>query len=407
MLYVRVLFEDSELLRCHPSVEDVGLKNVTDDELIEILESFNLNNVLFEKMYFSDYNLTDQEFYVLVNQLNYIGNKYLRDILTFIKYKGIKFDNLIADIEKIYNEIFVTECFSLLQKFIICNNIYIVKYIYNNFVCILSDDDLEIICQYGDLNIINYFISLNYNLTSDICLCSAATNNNQEILFYLLNFVDYNNLKIKGKVFSRVIWKHHFELSKYLICKDKSFLDYAIKLAMSENFTEFILYLLEIGGDVTLLSTSILGPILEKNDTKSLEILINYKFNIKLYDGKHLFEVVKNDNYHLMNFLFENCPNIQHSYKIMAYTQAVISGNLNMMKFLLNHGINIEYSCKEDLKISCELNHPEICEFLLNNCSFSQLTKNKELTVATKKQHTNIINLLLKYGANQCPIINS
>src|SRR5258708_6058147 len=112
MVFIVDLINDSVVLH---TMEDFN--ETTPQELYEKYGEaylYNITNSLItdyrklKKIYKGDYNFTDKDLLVLLNQLNFIDNKYLVDIIVLAKY--INSDpffiesNFNEDLLKIYRE---------------------------------------------------------------------------------------------------------------------------------------------------------------------------------------------------------------------------------------------------------------------------------------------------------------
>ena len=103
----RDFIEDSSVLKDYPDFSNENYKNLSQEEIMSHLEKFNLSLNLIEKLYTHDYSFTDEEFVNLINQLNFIDNRYLEDIisLAFCRQSNFIKSNLVPDLLEIYNKI--------------------------------------------------------------------------------------------------------------------------------------------------------------------------------------------------------------------------------------------------------------------------------------------------------------
>src|SRR5260370_4748109 len=106
MVFIIDLIKDSNVLN---SLEDFN--EMTPEEcynkygekyLYNIISNFFIDYTNLEKMYSGDYNFTNEDLLSLINQLSYINNKHLVEIIVFAKYKKSKLieDNLNEDLSK-------------------------------------------------------------------------------------------------------------------------------------------------------------------------------------------------------------------------------------------------------------------------------------------------------------------
>src|SRR5260221_11633944 len=134
MIFIIDLINDSVVLK---NMEDFN--EITPEEYYErdgagclhtLIGNFIMDYEKLKKMYEGDYDFTDNELLILLDQLNYIDNKWLMDMIIFSKYKKSKIieDNLNEDLSKIYTKSIVDE--DIFREFIKRKNISILKWLH-------------------------------------------------------------------------------------------------------------------------------------------------------------------------------------------------------------------------------------------------------------------------------------
>ena len=128
------IINDSEYLlsfTCLNSKLDITETSTLDDD--EIFRLLPFSPDLIFKFYNSELPTTDYELLILINNLSFIGNKYLNDILLFVKYRNSKYfeEKLNEDLLKIYGN-FVIQNDHKLTTFVKKGNFYICQWILNN-----------------------------------------------------------------------------------------------------------------------------------------------------------------------------------------------------------------------------------------------------------------------------------
>lgn len=95
------IYRDSAFLQI---IEDPP---TNDEEAYALLESTQVNAENIYKMYDSNLDFTNQELLQLIGDLNFLDNKYLNDVLAYVKYKDFIFfdQNLIENLVEPYEDI--------------------------------------------------------------------------------------------------------------------------------------------------------------------------------------------------------------------------------------------------------------------------------------------------------------
>ncbi len=114
---------------------------------------------------------------------------------------------------------------------------------------------------------------------------------------------------------------------------------------------------------------------------------------------QRLIEAVKNNNYTKIVRLF-NIQNINQEIKDKALIEASIKGNLNIVNFLLKKGANIH--ANNDLAIikASEYGHLNIVEFLVENGANIHANNDSVLMTAAYRGHLNIVKYLVSFEIN-------
>src|SRR5258708_6638671 len=136
MVFIVDLINDSVVLRNIEDFKELTPEEYYDEDgtgflrLRSIIGEFVTDYSKLEMMYEGNYDFTDDELLILINQLNYIDNKYLIDVIIFAKYRESELIeiSLNEDLSKIYNEYMIGG--EIFTEFIGRKNIGILKWIY-------------------------------------------------------------------------------------------------------------------------------------------------------------------------------------------------------------------------------------------------------------------------------------
>src|SRR5258708_7468049 len=219
------------------------------------------------RMYVGNYDFTNEDLLFLINQLNFIDNKYLIDMIIFAKYNESEFIsiNLNSDLLRIYREEVDKNIF---WEFIERKNINILKWIYKNYKTAFSEEILKYCCQFGNI-IINkemlkycckfgnveiweWLLSLCGRINEEDFLIISAMFGNIEMLKYFLNkgtdlhFNDDESLRLAAK-------NGHTEIVRLLLDRKANIHaddDYALRLSILYNHIKIVKLLLDRGADM-------------------------------------------------------------------------------------------------------------------------------------------------------------
>ena len=181
----------SEIIKDSKLFDNIELEEELSDILME-----KINNKQLERFYLHKLNFLKDEITELIEVMNYLDNKYLNEVLYLAKY--YEYNIFIEDIylQKNYNEI-INEEIEMINYFIFNNYNHIIKYLISTEIIDIHDKEyytFKIACEYGNLEIVQYFISLekthgkiDIHDDGDYAFLVACENNKIDIAQFLLS----------------------------------------------------------------------------------------------------------------------------------------------------------------------------------------------------------------------------
>lgn len=164
---------------------------------------------------------------------------------------------------------------------------------------------------------------------------------------------------------------------------------------------------------------------------ESVKYLIEAKADIHLYDDECLKVAVQEGHYEVAKLLIENganihadddycmrCASLHEHYEILALLldhgafmdcspennsaliEAVICGNLRMVKFLHSYGADIHADNDFALGMACSQGHIEIAKYFLDNGADIHTTHDSPVQIACQNGHKELARFLIDMGAN-------
>ncbi|WP_341751923.1 ankyrin repeat domain-containing protein [Candidatus Tisiphia endosymbiont of Piscicola geometra] len=224
--------------------------------------------------------------------------------------------------------------------------------------------------------LLGYYIDVNARNSSGNTLLHVATQNNQKsIVKLLLNIgADVNAKRTSGET--------------------------SLHIAVKSNSNEIVELLLNGGADVNIafLHNSPLYTAISNNSTEIVELLLT---KLQTVTKEELFKAVKNDNTQIVQLLLPKITNIDiNAINYSGRTELHIAssdGNINMVKFLLQHQANPntkDNRQKTPLESAIYHGHLNIVKLLFDYKAHDDLTH--LLVTAVVNDHNEIVKFLLE-----------
>src|SRR5260221_9461896 len=384
MVFIIDLINDSVLLSSMEDFNEFSPQELYEKYGEEYL--YNITNILIkdytklEKIYNDDYNFTDEELWTLIDQLSYIDNKYLIDMIVFSKYKRSEFikNNLNEDLSKIYNECGADD--SIFKEFIKRKNISILKYINKIYNIQVDENLLNHCCKVGNLEIFKW-LSLLYleKIYNNYFLIPSSASGNIEIVKYLLD----NGTNIHHK-------------------RDK-----ALIIASRFGHTETVKLLLDKGANIHAINDCALKRAAENNFIKTVKLLLDRGANIhKTHDNENLSNYdnalslsCQNGHTDIVRLLLDKGENIRN-VRDWSISQVFRDNHVETVKLLFDRGIAIHIDCFYFLIISIEKSNIEMVKLLIDGGVDINKDDDFALRVAVHYSNMEIIKLIIDKGGN-------
>jgi ankyrin repeat protein len=291
-------------------------------------------------------------------------------------------------------------------------------------------------------NVKNFYIDKNPNPFEKSLLYYAITNDNLDVLEYLLDFIDINyvennrkenllhlaslynaknivkflitkidlNKKDKYNLTALHIAsiKNNHEIVEILLNKglnyklkdsySKTALDYAKEKKFDETINAFNRYF-----DAINKKNLLFLEVVKSNDTQKILNLINGGVNIHIKDAKGLnalYYAVKNSNFEVSKILLNKNIDMDitdsNGYNLIYF--AIKNNNIKLAKTLLEYGsdINSNYNKKTLLEVALENPYIETIKFLVNNkIVINSKLSDGQLTLEKLLNNSNIFEYML------------
>lgn len=284
------------------------------------------------------------------------------------------------------------------------NHLEIVKYLIENDANIHNDDgwwDLpSIAARYNYLEMLKYFVEeLHMNIEDGYALSCACHGSNLDIIKYLVEHGAIKNNDKYDIVLESCKMNNNFEITKYLIEKGFPINNKAIIMASSSGYLNIVKLLIENGADVhvennmAVRKASFCGKLdVVKYLVEQCGANINAS-SCEYYLGcedlapylygdaicyassyKHT-EIVGGDvvkrcghSHEVVKYLVEKCGANVHSHNETPIRNAIVSGNLDVVKFLIENGAKIHPWDHSQANISVIFNDLDVAKYLVENC---------------------------------------
>ena len=414
--------------------DSVFLKNMcetySDDEYLEIIETLptDYNLVVLLKMYTKNYDFNETEFIILIEQLNYLDNKYLDDILVLAKLQKSRYieNNLQEDVLIKYHDLIVDTPF---ETFLARDNLDILIWIkekenitigHLTFIHACKYSNIKVIswlysfqtinskrtefswtaARYGNLDAMYFLILHGLEIKNNSILLELASENGQtDVVIFLLQYVTDRkkiNSSLNGAIISGTLslvkYFIDFMLGKNIEIKIET---ESIKLAVENGYSEVCKYL-----------TDYITPFLLKVMLKIIvlaRVNLNFKINLDLVE----LILVKYNNISL-EFLQTALHNKDlELFKLLLNYETPISLNLNSLFIVKNYtsivasfiNILISYNMSYKLINAATLNyHFEYVKYIYDN-SPKKPNLDKALEMACNSNNIVVVRYLIGKGA--------
>lgn len=129
-----------------------------------------------------------------------------------------------------------------------------------------------------------------------------------------------------------------------------------------------------------------------------IKFLIEFGADIHTEDNIVLRSACKFGRFNVIQFFVERGTDIHKFNEGLFF--ACKHAHINIVKFLVEHGVDIHVDNDIALKVACKLGNYRIVKFIIEKGVDIHAENERFLRIACKNGHTNIVELLVKHGAN-------
>lgn len=217
----------------------------------------------------------------------------------------------------------------ILYRSVFFNNLNIIKYICDTYYNHADYVDILILaCEYGYLDIVKYITKLDVDIhtNNDEAICMASYHGHLEIVMYLTKIGANINADIL-KPLRNACTLDHIDIVRYLIGQG-AILDYngcgsrymekPFSLACSNKHIEIVQFLIEYDINKIDLTDALVNTCISGN-VDIIKILVDYGADIYICDERPLCEACASDNIDVVKYLLEiyNGKNYSNDINIM------------------------------------------------------------------------------------------
>ena len=302
-------------------------------------------------------------------------------------------------------------------------NVYI-DYNYNN--------DLNLACEYGNLEIVKYFIEKGADIHNqhNQALRIASEHGHVDVVKYLVeNKTDmqsgdnYNIVlfsKIDGKISEIRNYANrgshndyeaaltiaakggHIDVVKYFMENwdkiNKYYYNRVLQIAIEYDHSAVAKYLIEKGANMYN-NNGILKITAAHGRLDIIKYLAEKETNVFDCGGDVLTHACRNEHWEVIRFLVENGANI-HADNDCVLKWAAGSGQLDMVQNLLKRDTFALTSCNSALMLACYNGHLEVVQLLVENGADINAEDHLALRWASRGKHHAIVKYLVEKGAD-------
>lgn len=192
----------------------------------------------------------------------------------------------------------------------------------------------------------------------------------------------------------------HLEVVKFLI-ENKADIhavkDSSLRWASTNGHLEVVKFLLEQKADIHAIDDAALCNASQNGHLEVVKLLVQHRADINALRGLSLENAISNDHINIVKVLIENKSNLFVNSKL---NLALRKGKLEIINALMAAETNNDYA---NLYCSVYSGNTEVIKALLDNNSNEELVHMRDdecLFIASNKEHTDIVRLLLSYKAN-------
>jgi len=406
--------------------------NINDDIFIN---TFDLNNLIFEKIEFSPTNFIN--IFKFIDFYQYNNIVYLESLIKQLQFILFNKDQLyVKNMYKLptelYNKIISNTCIKCVKNNVIhCNLINnpqhlpcikylleikkheiskniidyasklgkldIIKYLIENYDVKYYIKAIENGCEYGHIEILKFLfesikyldksVHLKYDLSKSFKLTSK--NGHLNILRCLFTYCKTHDLYVynSSNLIDIACQYGHFEILKYLIEQQKIFCDSNVLVeACKYNHVDIIKYL--IFKHKTNIYIDTLKYLSLHNNLEIIKYICSHKYFHSLDYLPAINNACENGNLEIVDYLFTFCNTISNKH-------------LNVAQYIFTDIIQ-----DSSLFIATQYGHFEIVKYLLDIYLKSNITHayliEPSLSIAIKNNHIELVKLLFDVYIKKC-----
>lgn len=371
----RELVNDSALLR--------GMYEGDNMEVIESLPR-KFNFVLLYKMYLPNYDFNEFEIIILIEQLNYLDNKYLDDILVLAKLKKSEYieNNLQDDIRQKYDEIVIES--TAFETFLSRDNLDILVWIKNNEEVEIDESVFKYACKYSNTKVITWLYSFNTINFDTINLKNVE---------YSWKAAEFGNLEAMS-----------FLISHGLQIREDSIL---LELASQAGQTEMVMLLLNYIVDHKTINNS-LNLSIQSGTLKLVKYLIDFMLikdiTIKI-DKMIILNAIEYGYFEVCKYLLDYIPFGWFNFIVVRIIGFRKNGNYKMNLELITTILNRTNLINPNLLLQTALDNKdlELFKLLLNYSNPQSLNVNTLFIFPKYKNYivTPYFDILISYNMTE------
>jgi ankyrin repeat protein len=249
-------------------------------------------------------------------------------------------------------------------------------------------------CDNGFLHIVKYLIEIcNISITDD-AIAFAANNGHVHVIEYL----HQNGFPINELSLIRSSYNGHLSTLKYLVKHGGIPTTQVMSMAINGHRDNIIYYLLEISDDYVYNELLCIASF--HGNLKLVKYLIDEKnVDISYNDYTAMCIAADNNQIDVIKYFLERGANIEADNYYMLRT-ACNEGYFELVKYLIKLGSDIHILEDYPLLCSAHKNHDNIVKYLLEHGANINSKNNYVFKLACSKNYYNILKLAIEYKTN-------